>query len=278
MAITAGREHSLALRSDGSVVGWGNNFEGQATPPEGKDFVAISAGGDHSLALKSDGSIVGWGWNNDGQTTPPDGNDFVAVAAGSKHSLALKSDGSIIGWGWNYYGQAIPPEGNDFVVIAAGIDHSLALKSDGSIVGWGRNYFGEAMPPGGYDFVAIAAGGSHSVALRRGPPMEATMKITPKTLNCTSTGKWVKAHFVLPTDLTVDDVDSNILGRIDSLGIEADYMDVFVDEDGQVRVEMAFDRGALCEGLTDSESVEITVRGFLTNGHYFYGTETIKIK
>ncbi|KPL23903.1 MAG: hypothetical protein AMJ75_05065 [Phycisphaerae bacterium SM1_79] len=73
-------------------------------------------------------------------------------------------------------------------------------------------------------------------------------------------------------------MDSNILGRIDSLGIEADYMDVFVDEDGLVRVDMAFDRAALCERLTESGFVEITVRGFLTNGHSFYGTETIKVR
>ncbi len=108
--------------------------------------------------------------------------------------------------------------------------------------------------------------------------MQVPMKLTPGTLNCRSKGGWVKAHFVLPADLTVEDVDSNILGRIDSLGIEADYMDVFVDEDGLVRVEMAFDRAVLCEGLTGAGSVEITVGGFLINGRYFYGTEAIKIK
>jgi hypothetical protein len=104
------------------------------------------------------------------------------------------------------------------------------------------------------------------------------MKITPQTLNCSGRGKWVKAHLVLPAGLTTEDVDYNILGRIDSLGIEADYMDVFVDEDGLVKVEMAFYRAALCEGLTEGGSIEITVRGFLTNGQYYYGTETIKIK
>jgi len=91
----------------------------------------------YSLALKSNGSIVGWGWGSYGEADPPRGNDFIAIAAGSDHSLALKSDGSIVGWGNNDRGQARPPKGKDFVAIAAGRSHSLALKSDGSIVGWG---------------------------------------------------------------------------------------------------------------------------------------------
>jgi hypothetical protein len=74
------------------------------------------------------GSIVGWGSNDYGEATPPDGNDFVAIAAGVGNSLALKSDGSIVAWGENIKGKATPPEGNDFVAIAAGYNHSLAIK------------------------------------------------------------------------------------------------------------------------------------------------------
>jgi alpha-tubulin suppressor-like RCC1 family protein len=117
------------LKSDGSVVGWGYNYSGQATPPDVNDFVAIAAGSSHSLALKLDGSIVSWGYNDNGEYTPPDGNDYVAIAAGV-HCLALKSNGSIVGWGSNYRGRATPPEGNNFVAISAGLTHSLAIKKD----------------------------------------------------------------------------------------------------------------------------------------------------
>ena len=166
VAIAAGWRHSLALKSDGTIIGWGYNGYGQATPPNGNDFVAIAAGYYHSLALKQNGTIVGWGRNNYGQATHPVGNDFVAIAAGANHSLALKSDGTIVGWGRNNYGQADPCDGNDFVAIAAGYYHSLALKSDGTIVAWGYNNYGQATPPDGNDFVAIAAGGYHSLALQ----------------------------------------------------------------------------------------------------------------
>ena len=63
---------------------------------------AIAAGGYHSLALKSDGTVVGWGATATGQTTIPAGlSGVIAIAAGYHHSLALKSDGTVVGWGDN---------------------------------------------------------------------------------------------------------------------------------------------------------------------------------
>ena len=78
---------------------WGSNDYGLADPPDGNDFIAVAAGARHSLALKSDATIVGWGANYHGQAEPPDGNDFVAIAAGDNYGLALKSDGSVARWG-----------------------------------------------------------------------------------------------------------------------------------------------------------------------------------
>ncbi len=107
---------------DGFYIG-----SGQCIVPEGNDFIAVAGGGWHSLALKADGSLVGWGDNNYGQCDVPEGNDFVAIACGLNHNLALKSNGSIIAWGDNSKGQCNLPSGNNFVAIAAGDYHSLAL-------------------------------------------------------------------------------------------------------------------------------------------------------
>jgi PKD repeat protein len=167
IAIAAGAEHSLALRSDGSIAGWGDNSQGQANPPVGNDFIAVSTRGYHSLALKFNGSVVCWGGNNYGEAIPPEeNNNFIAIAAGYHYSLALKADGSVVGWGRNQHGQATPPEeNNNFIAIAAGRKHNLALKVDGSVVGWGYNSNGQAIPPVGNSFTAIAAARYRSLAL-----------------------------------------------------------------------------------------------------------------
>jgi len=45
-------------------VAWGNNANGQSTVPVGlTGVVAIAAGQSHSLALKSGGTVVAWGNN-----------------------------------------------------------------------------------------------------------------------------------------------------------------------------------------------------------------------
>ncbi|MGD0649781.1 MAG: fibronectin type III domain-containing protein [Verrucomicrobiia bacterium] len=168
VAIAAGSSHGLALKSDGTVVGWGN--PPPATVPAGlSNVVAIAAGFSHSLALKSDGTVVGWGINSYGQTNCPAGlSSVVAIAAGYYHNLALKCDGTVVGWGRNDYGQATPPAALRAVTaIAAGYNHSLALTSYGTIVGWGSISYGKSTPPAGLtSVVGIGAGYSHSLALK----------------------------------------------------------------------------------------------------------------
>jgi pimeloyl-ACP methyl ester carboxylesterase len=130
--------------------------------------VAVAAGGDHSLALKSDGTVVSWGDNEYGQSTVPTGlSGVVAVAAGGDHSLALKSDGTVVSWGDNEYGQSTVPTGlSGVVAVAAGGDHSLALKSDGTVAAWGSNGLGESTVPAGLSgVVAVAAGEDHDLAI-----------------------------------------------------------------------------------------------------------------
>jgi len=163
VAIASGLLHGLALKSDGTVVGWGDNSMSQAIPPADLTGVAAVSGGyEDSLALKSDGTVVGWGTDTSGERTPPAGlSNAVAIAAGYTHSLALKSDGTVVGWGDNSYGQTTTPGGlTGVVAIAAGGYHSLALKSDGTVACWGANWYGQVTPPAGLTGVVAVAGGA----------------------------------------------------------------------------------------------------------------------
>ena len=79
------------MTAAGQIVGWGDNWAGQATPPQGSHFVAIAAGGLSSLALTQDGQIVAWGQTLRTQASPPPGNGFTAIAAEGFRGLALEA-------------------------------------------------------------------------------------------------------------------------------------------------------------------------------------------
>jgi alpha-tubulin suppressor-like RCC1 family protein len=173
--IQSGQQHSLALKSDGTVWGWGSNGSGQlgngtttSATRAGKtlvltDTVAIAAGGQHSLALKNDGTVWAFGSNSSGQlgignltnqSTPVQVtalSGIIAIAAGGNHSLAVKNDGTVWAWGNNVDGQlgngttsqqTTPVQVSGLTgatLVAAGNVHSVALKSDGTVWAWGDN-------------------------------------------------------------------------------------------------------------------------------------------
>jgi len=172
--IAAGASHTIAVRSDGTVVAWGFNGWGQTTVPVGLSGVtAVAAGNNHSVALKSDGTVVAWGDNSSGQTTIPAGlTGVTAIAAGGNHTLALKADGTVVAWGKNWNGTidapiTVPAGLTGVIAVSTGSNFSLALISDGTVVAWGYNSWGQTIVPVGLAGVtAIAAGGAHAVALK----------------------------------------------------------------------------------------------------------------
>ncbi len=173
-AIAAGRDRTIALKTNGTVWVWGRNSVDQlgdeTTPVQVSglmDVVAIAAGGDHTIVLKSNGTLWAWGKNNLGQlgdgttidrTTPvqvPGFTDVTAVKGGGNHTIALKTDGTVWAWGWNLYGQLGDGTRNDSATpvqvsgltnitgIEGGGIHTLALKSDGTVWAWGFNRYGQ---------------------------------------------------------------------------------------------------------------------------------------
>lgn len=200
VAISAGRLHCLALKSDGTVVQWGGNFRGEAdfnntvlTTGEGgsdntlliknttkimtngvvkingqilSNIVSIAAGDGFSLALKKDRTVIGWGENY----VPVKLTNITAIAAESGASWVLKSDGTVVGWTSqpsNYgYGQLLPVENlSNVVAIAMGPGEyhtrGVALKSDGTVAHWGsESIYNDETSPVGLSNVVAIAAGS----------------------------------------------------------------------------------------------------------------------
>jgi len=132
---------SPAQYASGDVVlGWGQNYAGESAPPgDATNIIQISAGYNHTLAVRTDGTVDAWGLSELGATSVPAGlSNVIAVAAGDNHSLALQSNGTVVAWGYNGYGQATVPAGlSNVVAIAAGDFFSLALVKGGTVAAWG---------------------------------------------------------------------------------------------------------------------------------------------
>ncbi|REG34621.1 alpha-tubulin suppressor-like RCC1 family protein [Archangium gephyra] len=130
VAISSGREFSLALRSDGTVWAWGYNKTGELgdgtltsrytpAPVPGLTDVVGLMGTSYgtALVLRRDGSIWGFGLNTLGMlantaqlfySTPvqlPAIAGVKALSAGEQTGFALLEDGTVRAWGSNRYDQ-----------------------------------------------------------------------------------------------------------------------------------------------------------------------------
>jgi alpha-tubulin suppressor-like RCC1 family protein len=155
IALTSRGQTTLALRSDGSVLAWGRNANGQlgngTMDNKNTPIQVVCRAGDvpGSTFCSSAGYLRG----------------VTAVAAGNGHSLALLNDGTVLAWGANGNGQlgdgtmmqrnfpvnvcaagATPPcsvvNGNilhDVSGIAGGGTSSFAPTSTGAVLAWGNN-------------------------------------------------------------------------------------------------------------------------------------------
>jgi len=181
ISIAVGSHHNLALKSDGTLWGWGENIYGElgdgtsgrsdawrSTPirsAPGNGWKQAAVGGSHSVALKKDGTLWAWGNNWAGQLGIGSTNrvvseavqvgsatNWVKVWAGLLETVAQQSDGSLWFWGDNP-DPAIPQSGpgasnilsptrvstdTNWVDVGFGPWTVLAIKSEGTLWAWGR--------------------------------------------------------------------------------------------------------------------------------------------
>lgn len=178
ISVAAGLDHSLALKSDGTVMSWGNNDTGQLGQPSTQtksslpviiqgltNVKVISAGNNFSLAVRLDGTVWGWGANDKdkyqlgfiGQKSfkPIQINglsNIKTVSGGTHHGVALDNTDKVWTWGssldgrlgrdgpYPSAGEVKTLSGKGIIAVAAGPIHSLAVDKDGNVWAWGSNY------------------------------------------------------------------------------------------------------------------------------------------
>ncbi len=202
---SAGGNYCLAVKSDGTLWGWGNNQYGQLgdgtrTDREkpvqigwDSDWIKVSAGFDHSLGIKKDGSVWAWGSNSSGQlgiksvscAVKPcriKSGNWSEVEAGRNNSLILDSKGNMWECGdfssYNCLWRQIGGPG-EWKYFSLGYNHALAIKKDGTLWSWGygsngqlgigkKDYVQLPIQVGdGKDWVGISAGQSYSLAQKK---------------------------------------------------------------------------------------------------------------
>ena len=191
--VTAGRETSLVLLSDGVLWGWGREFindfydnqfapvfhRNQFTPVKiMEDVVSVSAGDFHALAITSDGTLWGLGsrWTMWGENTSPVDlpakimEDVVYISAGCIRSAVITSDGSL--WIINNRSYPDPHRQQPFKVMENVVSVSTgegagfafkAITADGIL--WRLEGHGQRtkIMDG---VVAVSAGFLHALAIR----------------------------------------------------------------------------------------------------------------
>lgn len=193
--ISAGRNFSLALSSDGYAYGWGLNSGGQlgnnttvnsSSPVQIgslNTWEIIQAGGVHGAAIKTDGTL--WSWGDNGRGSVGDNTtvsrsspvqvgaltNWAQLSASTYASASIKTDGTLWGWGENNVGNlgdGTTVRRSSPVQIGALTDWAqvslnsiasdascIAVKTDGTLWSWGNNSNGQL--------------GTNSVVLRSSP-------------------------------------------------------------------------------------------------------------
>ena len=170
--VSAGLEHTCAIRTSGRLYCWGSDQYGQLgngpattddqlAPVEvaggATNWASVTAGGYHTCALKTNGKLFCWGYDGEGELGNGGNNTnrdipvavaarattvlWKAVDAGNSHTCAIRTNGRMYCWGLNGNGQLGNNDPNT--------DQSVPVPVTESAQSW----------------TSVSAGGSHTCGI-----------------------------------------------------------------------------------------------------------------
>jgi len=179
----AGGNHTVTIRSDGTLWAWGQNGDGQLGDGSTTDrpspvkigsaanWASVSTGNHHTVAIQSNNSLWIWGANYYGQlgksnTTADPANrsparigtslNWASASAGGLHTVAITTNGQLYAWGYNYYGQL---GNNDSGNYTSGVEKDTAKYEAYRVrIGTATNW--KTVSAGQYHTVAIQTDGT----------------------------------------------------------------------------------------------------------------------
>eukprot|EP00439_Symbiodinium_sp_Y106_P023672 s736_g2.t3 len=147
VTVAAATSAFAVIRSDGTVVAWGNpHFGGDcsAVQEQLQHVQSIQAALGAFAALRADGSVVTWGDPGGGGDSSSVQSQLCNVCQVQSSGLAfaaIKADGSVVTWGSPSYGgdcSAVRDQLYSVQQIQSNYVAFAALRADGNVVTWGE--------------------------------------------------------------------------------------------------------------------------------------------
>ncbi len=164
VSLSAGKEHLVGLRADGTVVAVGANVYGECNVGEFSDIVSIDTGPYHTVGLRADGTVVAVGYSNplNQVCDVQDWKGIVSIAASATQTMGLTADGSLITTAEE---TALPEDGHYYDIDCTGITYEAGLTRDQkAVLGSGAEFETDAVFVACAQDVGYAVDSSHRVA------------------------------------------------------------------------------------------------------------------